>query len=225
MAAAHGKLVAMFELLLVAVIGAVASVVVGRTQSVNVKVKRSTKERMEKLWDIAQKAMRERKYVPAERALLMILKFDHKNAAAYNRLGILYAQQSNFVDAVECFEVASSLDGKASSLHNLGLIYYEIDKYDKAGNSFQRALEIEPTAARHIAYAKTQQKLGKSKNVVAALEEAAELEPSPQTYKLLIESYQSTDNQQKLEQMYVKLREMQKDKQANKRVTQENRAR
>jgi len=215
----------MFELVLIGGLTAATSVIVGRTQSVNVKARRGTKERMEKLWSIAQKAMRERKYVPAERALLMILKFDHKNAAAYNRLGILYAQQSNFVDAVECFEVASSLDGKASSLHNLGLIYYEIDKFDKAGAAFQRALEIEPTAARHIAYAKTQQKLGKTKNVIAALEEAAELEPSPQTYKLLIESYQSTGNQQKLEEMYAKLRQMQADKKSNKRVTQENRAR
>ena len=47
---------------------------------------------IKKLWQIAQTSMRERKPLRAEKALLAILKVDEKNAAAYNRLGILYAK-------------------------------------------------------------------------------------------------------------------------------------
>ena len=65
---------------------------------------------MRKLWSIAQTSMKERKPLRAEKALLTILKFDEKNAAAYNRLGILYAKEQKFDDAIECFEIAQSLD-------------------------------------------------------------------------------------------------------------------
>ena len=43
---------------------------------------------MKKLWSLAQSAMKERKPLKAEKALLTILKFDEKNAAAYNRLSV-----------------------------------------------------------------------------------------------------------------------------------------
>lgn len=49
--------------------------------------------RLGRLWDIAHQGMRENKLLRAEKALLTILKIDEKNAAAYNRLGILYAKQ------------------------------------------------------------------------------------------------------------------------------------
>ena len=75
---------------------------------------------MKKLWNIAQDSMKERKPLRAEKALLTILKFDEKNAAAYNRLGILYAKDQKFDEAIECFEIAQSLDVNPSSLHNAG---------------------------------------------------------------------------------------------------------
>ncbi len=151
-----------------------------------------TRERLQQLWEVAQKAMRERKYLPAEKALLTIIKIDNKNAPAYNRLGILYAKQKEFDDALQCFEIASSIDSKPSSLHNLGLLYYETGKYEKAGLAFEQALEKEPIAARYIAYAKVLSKLSDKKGVIKALEEAVELESNPQTLTLLAEAY--TDN-------------------------------
>src|SRR5574343_11382 len=84
------------------------------------------------LWYIAHQGMRENKLLRAEKALLTILKIDEKNAAAYNRLGILYAKQREYKDAIDCFEIASSIEPSASSLHNLGLIYYETENYQKA---------------------------------------------------------------------------------------------
>ena len=87
---------------------------------------------MRKLWQVAQSSMKERKPFRAEKALLTILKFDEKNAAAYNRLGILYAKDQKYDEAVECFEIAQSLDNNPASIHNAGLIYLENGEYEKA---------------------------------------------------------------------------------------------
>ena len=117
----------MLGILLVMAFGAWAIL---RQQSVNevvadLPVKIS--EKLEQLWDVAQESLREKKYLSAEKALLTILRVDERNATAYNRLGILYAKQQAFNDAIECFEIAQSLEPSASSLHNVGLIYYETE--------------------------------------------------------------------------------------------------
>src|SRR4051794_14958542 len=149
-------------------------------------------DRLTKLWEIAHHGMRENRFLRAEKALLTILKIDEKNAAAYNRLGILYAKQREYKDAIDCFEIASSIEPSASSLHNLGLIYYETENYQKAAMSFEQALKMEDgLAARHIAYAKVQEKLGNDKLVLQELEKAAELEPNPETYTILAKAYES----------------------------------
>ena len=51
---------------------------------------------IKKLWTIAKDSMNSRKTLRAEKALLTILKLDETNAAAYNRLGILYAKAQNY---------------------------------------------------------------------------------------------------------------------------------
>lgn len=147
-------------------------------------------ERIDGLWGIATESIRDRKYLRAEKALLTILRVDERNATAYNRLGILYAKQRAYQDAIECFEIAQSLEPSASSLHNVGLIYYETGVYDKAALAFEQALEMEGgLAARHIAYAKVQEKLGDTKKMIASLEKAVELEPNPQTLGILADAY------------------------------------
>ena len=154
-------------------------------------------DKLDQLWSIAQTSLQDRKYLRAEKALLTILRVDERNASAYNRLGILYAKQAQFKEAIECFEIAQSLEPSASSLHNVGLIYFETENFDKAALAFEQALAIDSEhAARHIAYAKVQEKLGNSKKMIDALERAVELDPIPQTLKLLADAYQrSGDNQ------------------------------
>jgi tetratricopeptide (TPR) repeat protein len=155
-------------------------------------VPRRLGDRLTKLWEIAHVGMRENRFLRAEKALLTILKIDEKNAAAYNRLGILYAKQREYKDAIDCFEIASSIEPSASSLHNLGLIYYETENYEKAATAFEQALKLEDgLAARHIAYAKVQEKIGNDKLVLQELEKAAELEPNPETYLLLSKAFES----------------------------------
>lgn len=149
-------------------------------------------DRLGKLWDIAHKSMRESRFLRAEKALLTILKIDEKNTAAYNRLGILYAKQKEYRDAIDCFEIASSIDATPSSLHNLGLIYYETENWEKAAIAFEQALKLEDNlAARHVAYAKVQEKLGNHKLMIYELEKAADMEPNKEVYTLLHKAYLS----------------------------------
>src|SRR5580692_10359303 len=140
------------------------------TESELAIVPRRLGDRLNKLWEIAHMGMRENRFLRAEKALLTILKIDEKNAAAYNRLGILYAKQREYKDAIDCFEIASSIEATPSSLHNLGLIYYETENYEKAAIAFEQALKLEDVlAARHVAYAKVQEKMGNDKLVLQEL--------------------------------------------------------
>lgn len=149
-------------------------------------------DRIGRLWDISHQSIRDKRFIRAEKALLAILKIDEKNAAAYNRLGILYAKQKEFKDAIDCFEIASSIEPTPSSLHNLGLIYYEAENYEKAAVAFEQALKLESNlAARHIAYAKVQERLGNSKLMIVELEKAVELEPNQEAYLLLYKAYKA----------------------------------
>lgn len=148
-------------------------------------------DKLDQLWSIAQTSLQDRKYLRAEKALLTILRVDERNASAYNRLGILYAKQQQFKEAIECFEIAQSLEPSASSLHNVGLIYFETQNYDKAALAFEQALAMDSDhAARHIAYAKVQEKLGHDKRMIEALEKAVEIEPIPQTLTILADAYE-----------------------------------
>ncbi|MDO4967696.1 MAG: tetratricopeptide repeat protein [Candidatus Saccharibacteria bacterium] len=150
---------------------------------------------MKKLWDVAQISMKNRKPLRAEKALLTILKFDEKNAAAYNRLGILYAKEQNYDEAIECFEIAQSLDNNASSLHNVGLIYLETGAYEKAAMAFEQALELEEAVpARHIALSKAYEKMGQRKKAIESLENAYKLDHSTSTLRLILTIYEEAED-------------------------------
>jgi tetratricopeptide (TPR) repeat protein len=180
----------MYELVLLAVFGfLVLRNTVIRDEEL-APLPRKLSDKLGKLWDIAHQGMRENRFLRAEKALLTILKIDEKNAAAYNRLGILYAKQKEYKDAIDCFEIASSIEATASSLHNLGLIYYETENYQKAAVAFEQALKLEDDlAARHIAYAKVLEKLGNTKLMFEELNKAVELEPNKETYSLIKKAY------------------------------------
>lgn len=147
---------------------------------------------MKKLWNAAQTSMRDHKPLRAEKALLTILKFDEKNAAAYNRLGILYAKEQKFSEAIECFEIAQSLDNNPSSLHNVGLIYLETGAHEKAAMAFEQAIDLEPDVpTRFIALAKAKERLGQTKGAIDALEHAYSLDRSVNTLRQILAIYEA----------------------------------
>ena len=163
-------------------------------------------DKIGRLWEIVHQGMRENRLLRAEKALLTILKIDEKNAAAYNRLGILYAKQKEYKDAIDCFEIACSIEPTASSLHNLGLIYYETENYEKAATAFEEALKLEDSlAARHIALAKALERLGNEKAMIEKLEHAAEIEPNRETYSILAKSYRTMGMEEKADLIEDKL--------------------
>ena len=179
------------------------------------------KSQMNKLWQVAQTSMRERKPFRAEKALLTILKFDEKNAAAYNRLGILYAKSQKYDEAVECFEIAQSLDNNPASIHNVGLIYLETGAYEKAAMAFSQAIELEgDVPARYIALAKAEEKMGNNKRAIDALESAYELDPKASTLRQILMIYEAMGDAEAVTATAARVEEqIVKDNAAKKRRT------
>ena len=209
----------MFELTILAGFGALVLRNVKARDEEYTMLPRAISDKLGKLWDIAHQGMRENRFLRAEKALLTILKIDETNAAAYNRLGILYAKQKEYKDAIDCFEIASSIDTSASSLHNLGLIYYETENYNNAAIAFEHALKLEDgLAARHIAYAKVQEKLGNSKLMIDELKKATEIEPSQESYGLLKKAYEGLGMLSDADDIDEKLKKLIKPSGRKKRV-------
>ena len=155
---------------------------------------------IKKLWTIAKDSMNSRKTLRAEKALLTILKLDETNAAAYNRLGILYAKAQNYDEAIECFEIAQSLDNNPMSLHNVGLIYLETGAFEKATMAFQQALKLDSSVpARFLALAKAEEKLGHKKSAIEALESAYNLDKSTTTLRQILTIYEEAGDQENIE--------------------------
>ena len=175
---------------------------------------------MKKLWQIAQTSMKERKPFRAEKALLTILKFDEKNAAAYNRLGILYAKGQKYDEAVECFEIAQSLDNNPASIHNAGLIYLETGAYEKAAMAFRQAISLEgDVPARYIALAKAEEKMGNTKKAIDALESSFELDPKVSTLRQILAIHEDAGDTEaatvtaaRIEEQIIKTNEAKKRK-------------
>lgn len=176
--------------------------------------------KIDKLWRAAQEAIIDKKFLRAEKILLTILRFDERNSTAYNRLGIIYAGQKNFPEAIECFEIAQSLESSPSNLHNVGLIYLETQDYQKAALAFEQALKMEDgLATRYIAYAKALEQLGKDKAAIEALEKAAELDSRPQILRSLGQLYLKADETEKAQALKEKLDEIK----ANRNTIRQNR--
>lgn len=191
-----------------------------------VEANEKTALQVKKLWQIAQVSMKERKTLRAEKALLAILKVDEKNAAAYNRLGILYAKSQKFDEAIECFEIAQSLDENASSLHNAGLIYLETGEYEKAAMAFKQALELEgDMPARYIALSKAEERMGNRKNALEALEQAYSLDPSLTILRQILAIHKSAEDEEgiastnaRIESFIAKTQKAERQKRVIRRV-------
>lgn len=169
---------------------------------------------MKKLWQVAQTSMKEHKPLRAEKALLTILKFDEKNAAAYNRLGILYAKSKKYDEAVECFEIAQSLDNNPSSIHNAGLIYLETGEYEKAIIAFEQAIELEgDVPARYVALAKAEEQIGNYSKAIEALENAYALENNISVLRQMLAIYEKTENEEAIASTTERI---------NKQITENN---
>lgn len=162
---------------------------------------------LDKLWSMSRVAIKSKHYLRAEKILLTLLRVDSKNADAYNRLGLLYAKEKEYHDAIECFEIAQSLDPNPSNLHNVGLLYFEMGDYERSAQALQQALEAEEDVAiRHVAYAKVQSKLGAHKKAIEQLERAVKLAPSAALLEVLVKTYRANDMNDKADALEKKMK-------------------
>lgn len=209
----------MYELLIIAVFAIFAYRAFSIDHDVEDDLPHKLSDKLGKLWDIVHLGMKENRLVRAEKALLTILKIDKKNAAAYNRLGILYAKQKEFKDAIDCFEIACSIEPSASSLHNLGLIYYETENYERAVTAFEEAIGLEDDmASRHIALAKALEHLGNEKLMMEHLIRSAELEPTRESFRLLIDAYRKRGEPHKADILEDKIKRINSNKSVKSRL-------
>jgi tetratricopeptide (TPR) repeat protein len=139
----------------------------------------------------ADRLWQEKRYIPAEKAYLQVLKLDHKNAQAYTRLGMIYTRQKNFEDAKESFVMASRIEPSANTWHNLGLAYLEAKNNIKAVAAFEKAVVFEATAERYLNLAKAHQKLSNWPQAIAAIERAVELQPTIDHLWILANAYKA----------------------------------
>ncbi len=148
------------------------------------------RSRIDRFWERSDQNMRTGQIVEAERCLLSILRIDDKNAPAYNRLGILYAKQKEYINAIRCFEIARTIQPGAASIHNLGVVYYDTGNYEKASLAFKQAIDLDNSSAfRHLVYAKALEQLDRTKEVTTALEKSLDLDPNREIYQILLKHY------------------------------------
>lgn len=180
----------MLPTIAIAGLGIYTIIVAQRTQRSIEPLSRKIHDKMQGLWQEAHQSIQSKNWQKAEKALLTILKFDNKDSSAYNRLGIIYAKQKSFDDAIQCFEIAKSIKPAASNYHNLGLLYLETQKYDKAQIAFEEALEMDnQNSLRYVALAKVYSHTNKHQQAVGALENAVRLDKSVINYQMLSEGY------------------------------------
>ncbi len=167
-----------------------------------------------RLWEYTSAALKKQRWDSAERALLKILKYDHKNVSAYNQLGMIYVRTQQLDNAIACFDIASSLAPSVSSLYNLGLVQYQSGNYEAASRSLERVVDLEPTTKRRLVFAKILQKQGKQKRVIDVLEALIKDNPSERNLRYLAEAYENNKQPQKAEAIYSQVATMEGEKPA-----------
>lgn len=149
---------------------------------------------LRRLWQDAAQNLLQNDKGRAERSLLALLKLDGKNYGAYNKLGIIYAQQGLKKEAIECFEISSGINQNAVSLHNLALIYFNDGQYEKAARAFEHAIDKDPeNPARRIALAKALEKMEEPKAAIKELEKAHRMSPGSPASVQLAQAYKQID--------------------------------
>ena len=166
---------------------------------------------LRRLWLDAKQNLAQNNRTRAERSLLALLKLDAKNVLAYDRLGIMYAQQGLKKEAIECFEISSSISQQAGSFHNLALVYYNDGQYEKAARAFEHAIEKDPeNPTRYMALAKTFEKMEEPKAAIKELEKAHRLSPGGQGSVMLINAYKQIGEPELAAQVVEESRKLRK---------------
>ena len=100
---------------------------------------------------------------------------------AYHNLGVTYALQGQWQEAIREYRVALSIPGYANlenTHHNLGWAYYNVDRLREAEESFRLVLKLDPKmASAHYHLGLVLVKAGRLDEARAAFRQARELGP------------------------------------------------
>lgn len=158
-------------------------------------------QNLTRLWEYFENEMKNERWDRAERVLLKILKYDHKNTSAYNQLGMIYVRNKRFEDAIACFDIASSLAPSVASLYNLGLVHFQTGNFEEAALALEKVVDLEPTAKRLLVFARVLQNLGEHKKVVEVLKRVIDIDPSERNLAFLADSYENAKQYKKAEEV------------------------
>jgi tetratricopeptide (TPR) repeat protein len=164
--------------------------------------------RLAQLEEYADRLYGQQKYLTAERAYLEVLKVDHKNLKAYNRLGMIYANLRNYPDAIECFQIVSQRQPSAAHLTSLATAYLENKNPIKAIATFEKAIMFEPSASRYLGLAKAYQRLANPTRAAQALERAVAMDPRPRYLHLLAEAQVKQGDRPAAKATYARILEL-----------------
>lgn len=115
--------------------------------------------------DFIEKADRlfaDKKFVSAEKWYLEAATVDPKNPKIYSRLGVIYLETGEHVDAKDAFEAAIELDPGIASRHfNLAVAYEGLGDLKLALKSVKKAISLEPRNEKyHILERSLKDKMG-----------------------------------------------------------------
>lgn len=158
-------------------------------------------ERIDRAWLLVQSSMRKRDYNTAIYTLHYLLKFDRRNPAVYNRLGIIHAKNGSLERSTKFFKKSLKYEKSMAGFHNLGLIYFERGLYKKSLIYFQKALSEEETADRHIIISRVYQQLDNNDKVIEHLRVAlqyADTKALKERYLKTLKAYTATTISQEI---------------------------
>lgn len=92
----------------------------------------------------ADQMFKNKKYQEAENIYIKLASREPNNPKVYNRLGVLYLEQSNFFDAKEAFrQTLNNDDKKATRWYNYSLACTGLKEYRNAIEALEKAIKLD----------------------------------------------------------------------------------
>lgn len=104
--------------------------------------------------EMADALYAQKNFEKAERLYLQLAKKDPRNPKLYNRLGVLFLEQSNFTDARDAFQAALAIDDSRASRHyNYAMACYHLGQYRESQDAMIQALKRDPKNPKYQEFA------------------------------------------------------------------------
>ena len=104
--------------------------------------------------EMADALYAQKSYEKAEHMYLQLAKKDPRNPKLYNRLGVLFLELQNYIDARDAFKAALAIDDSRASRHyNYSMACYHLGQYREAQDAMIQALKRDPKNPKYLEYA------------------------------------------------------------------------